>query len=81
MTDRNNVVDFHPNGAAVSADHVLEQAVGSFDQVLIIGWAKDGSLDARATLGLNDGGNVLWLIEAFKTNLMNGQYMERPDGR
>jgi hypothetical protein len=80
MTDDKNVVDFYPKGAAASADNILKQAVGAYDQVLIIGWAKDGSLDARATLGLKDGGDVLWLVEVFKTKLMNGDYMEQSDG-
>lgn len=70
-----NVVKMYPANAAESADNVLEQSIGEFDQVLIIGWDKDGFLDARATIGLSDGGDMLWLIEAFKTKLMNGDYM------
>lgn len=74
------VVKFYPANAAESADNVLEQAMGQFGQVLIIGWDKDGNLDARATLGLKDGGDVLWLIEAFKHRLMSGAYMGDADG-
>ena len=65
---------FYPRNAAESADNVLEQAIGQYDQVLIIGWDKDGNLDARATLGLKDGGDVLWLIELFRHKLMAGDY-------
>lgn len=75
-----DVVKFYPAGAAKSADNVLEQAMGCYDEVLIIGWDKDGGLDARATLGLKDGGDVLWLIEAFKHRLMSGAYTGGEDG-
>lgn len=33
-------------------------------------------MDARATLGLSDNGEMLWLIEAFKHKLMSGDYSE-----
>lgn len=70
------IVKFYPADAAKSADNVLEQAVGNYDQVLILGWDKEGNLDARATLGLKDGGDVLWLMETFKYKLLNGDYSE-----
>ncbi|MCA2013513.1 hypothetical protein LCM17_18630 [Cereibacter sphaeroides] len=66
---------FYPANAAMNPDAVLEQAAGQYSEVLVIGWDKDGNLDARATLGLKDGGDVLWLIEAFKHNLMSGAYL------
>lgn len=69
-----SVVKFYPKDAAKDADAVLEQAMGGFSEVLVIGWDKEGFLDARATLGLKDGGDILWLIESFKTKLMNGDY-------
>ncbi len=71
-----SVVKFYPKDAAKDADAVLEQAVGGFSEVLVIGWDKDGEMDARATLGLKDGGDILWLIECFKAKLMNGDYVE-----
>ena len=69
-----NVVKFYAKDAAKVADNVLEQAMGVYDQVLVIGFDKDGELDARATMGLADGGAVLWLVECFKAKLMNGDY-------
>ena len=66
---------FYPANAAENPDAVLEQAVGQYSEVLVVGWDKDGNLDARATLGLKDGGDVLWLVEAFKHNLMSGAYL------
>ncbi len=69
-----DVVKFYPVNAAESADNVLEQAAGEFSEVLIIGWDSEGMMDARATMGLKDGGEMLWLIERFKYNLMAGAY-------
>lgn len=71
MTD---IVKFYPKDAAKDADNVLEQAVGVYDEVLIIGWDKDGQFNARATLGLKDGGDCLWLVETFKLKLMTGAF-------
>lgn len=70
------VVKFYPKDAAKDADNVLEQAMGQYDDVLIIGYDKDGNFDARATLGLVDGGDMLWLIETLKFKLLRGDYMK-----
>ena len=74
MTD---VVKFYPKDAAKNPDNVLEQAIGVYDEVLVIGWRKDeeGTMDARTSLGLIDGGDLLWLIETFKFKLLRGDYM------
>lgn len=71
-----NIAKFYPADAAKSADNVLEQAIGEYSEVLIIGWDKDGNFDARATLGLKDGADCLWLTEVFKAKLINGDFME-----
>ena len=71
MTD---VVKFYPKDAAKDADNVIEQALGRYSEVLIIGYDKDGQFDARATLGLKDGGDCLWLIEQFKLKLLMGDF-------
>lgn len=75
------VVKFYPKDAAKDADNVLEQAMGHYKEVLVLGWLDDevGTMDARATLGLKDGAEILWLVEKFKHNLMNGVYQGEPD--
>jgi hypothetical protein len=73
-----NVTKFYPANAAKSADNVLEQALGRYSEVLIVGWDHDGRLEAAATLGLKDGGDMLWLVEAFKFKLMNGDFVDEP---
>ena len=74
-----NVTKFYPANAATSADNVLEQAMGRYSEVLIIGWEKDGEFYARATLGLKDGGDILWLVETFKYKLMSGDFNVEDD--
>lgn len=69
----NKIIKFYPKNSALSPDSVLEQAVGQYQDVLILGWNKEGYLDPRATLSLKVS-DMLWLIESFKNNLLNGKY-------
>lgn len=71
MTD---VVKFYPADAAKDADNVLEWARGRYSEVLIIGYNKEGQPTSQATLGLKDGGDILWLIEHFKLKLLMGDF-------
>lgn len=75
------VIKFYPKGAAKDADNVLEQAIGVYSEVLIIGWDKNEVMDIRATLGLKDGGDLLWLIEMFKFKLLSGEYADPEGGK
>lgn len=69
------IIKFYPNNAAECPDAVLEQAIGRYDDVLILGYDKEGYLDPRATLGLKKR-DIIYLLETFKTKLMNGDYDE-----
>ena len=68
------VIKFYPADASKKADNVLELAAGVYNEVILIGYDKDGMIHARSTLGLKDGGDLLWLIETFKHKLMNGDF-------
>ncbi len=68
------VVKFYPADASKHADNVLERAIGVYDQVLVIGYDKDGQFSASATMGLKGGGDI-WLVETFKHKLMNGDFI------
>ena len=70
-----DVVKFYPQDAAKEPDNVIEQAMGQYKSVLIIGWDNDDKFDARATLDLKEGGDVLWLMEIFKFKMLNGDFM------
>lgn len=65
---------FYPANAAENPDNVLEQAIGQYSSVFIIGWDKNDNLDVRASLDMKDGGEVLWLLEMFKHKLLSGDY-------
>lgn len=67
------VTKFYPKDATDNPDNVLEQAIGEYDSVLIIGYDKDEYLDARASTNL-DHSQILWLIEKFKHNMLSGRY-------
>jgi len=55
-------------------DSVLEQAIGDYQDVLIIGYNKNGELDVRANNYYEDGKHILWVLETVKHNLLNGEY-------
>jgi hypothetical protein len=52
---------------------VLDDAKGQVRDVLVLGYAEDGSLYAAATKHFADGGNLLWLLESLKCELMAGK--------
>lgn len=77
MNDNSSkVAKFYPANAADNPDYVLEQAVGLFSDVLILGYDKDGDLMACSSTEMAKGPELLWLIEAFKQGLMNGDYCD-----
>lgn len=59
-------------------DHVMNCAEGKYESALIIGYDKDGKLDVRGG-GMISGKQPtikdwLFMVEAFKLKLMNGDY-------
>ena len=58
--------------AAENPDNVLEQAKGEYENVVIIGYDSEGRIDARASTNLNRM-QILWMIEAFKSNTLMGR--------
>lgn len=69
---KSKVVEFL---TAHNPDHVLKQAIGEFDTVLIIGWRKDLDFEARASTNA-DKKECLWLASQFVHKLFNGDYTE-----
>lgn len=69
------IIKFYPKDAADNPDNVLEQAIGKYESLLILGFDFDGDLDARASTNINTG-EILILIEKFKAKLINGDYCE-----
>lgn len=54
----------------LNPDQVLDGAKGELSSVLIIGFDKEGELYCAASA--SDGGEILWLLEACKRELMEG---------
>ena len=68
MNDEGKITKFYPKDAAKNPDAVLEQAIGCYDKVLVLGWDADGNLDARASTNASKK-DLLWMIEGFKLDL------------
>ena len=71
-----DIVKFYPKDAAKNPDAVLEQAVGVYDQVFVIGYNKDGDLDVRGTSNFTMK-ELFFALDAFKFMVLNGEYGER----
>ena len=70
-----NIVKFIPKDAASSPDVVLEAAKGEYTKVVILGFDEYGNLDPRASLNITYQ-EILWMLELFKHNLLDGNYFE-----
>lgn len=72
-----NVIKFYPANADDSPDAVLERAIGEFDQVVVIGFNKAGTFEARITSGLTMA-EVNMLSDTLKWQIieymMSGDY-------
>ena len=69
------VTKLYTKDAAKNPDNVLEQAIGVYESVVILGYDKDGDMDVRASTNLSHE-QVLWLIESFKLSLLDGDYSD-----
>ena len=77
MTDKNNlsIVNIESAEPARNPGTVLNAAVGEYQSVLVLGYDENGVIDARASLNLQ-AKDILFLIEAFKMKLLNGDYSD-----
>lgn len=69
------IVKFPDLNAASNPDVVLEEAKDSYESLVLIGWDKEGRLDARATLNLS-AAEINWLISVFQQKLLRGDYTD-----
>lgn len=69
------VIKFYGKDAAKDPDAVLEQAVGEFQNVLLLGWNKEGYLESRSDTNLNLK-DILFIVESFKLRLLLGDFTE-----
>ena len=66
-------VEFKTGEVSLDSDTVLNEAVGNYTSVLVIGWDKEGFLDVRSTNNL-DQKDCLYLSQMFSNKLLNGDY-------
>ena len=59
-----NIINLMPEDA--TADEVLEDAKGSYKDVLILCWDEEGMLNAKSTTSL-DVKELVYMIEVFKS--------------
>ena len=61
------VVKLHPGN---DPDEVLMSAIGVYDSVIILGWAKDDTFSGRSSLNLEIA-DVILLLELFKATVLS----------
>ena len=70
-----NVVKIYPKNSAENPDNVLEQSIGEYEIVLIIGYDLNGDMDVRASTNTPPS-QILWMMERFKHKMINGDYSD-----
>lgn len=58
-------------GVSNPSDTILENAKGKLKGVLVVGYGTDGRI--YTDCNIDDGGQVLWLVEKIKHTLMTGE--------
>ena len=76
--DKDKIVNF-PGATKLNipADRILEQAIGKLDEVVIVGFTKNG--DEFQASSCADGAECLWLLELAKKRLFE-MYDELQEG-
>tara|TARA_A100001011_G_scaffold157293_1_gene165704 strand:+ start:2400 stop:2615 length:216 start_codon:yes stop_codon:yes gene_type:complete len=59
-----NVISLLPQEA--TADEVLDECKGEFEQILVLGWTEEGMMSAKSTSSL-DIKEIIYMIEVFKS--------------
>jgi len=51
------------------ADRILENNIGEFESLVIMGWDKEGNEVFASSI--QDGGEIIWLLESLKKILLD----------
>ena len=70
MTD--NVI--HLREPDMTADELLENLKGKYQDFFVVGWSNDGFLATAITKEFQDIGSILFAFEMFKLYLLSGAY-------
>lgn len=68
--DDPKVRKLYPKNARLNADTVLDRSINEFEDVLVIGYTKDGHFEMRASENVNPM-NGLWLLESARRYLFD----------
>jgi hypothetical protein len=63
---------------AIDPDVVLRSAIGVFDRLVVIGYDKDGKIEAFGSLNFSNE-EIVFAIERFKHKIMAGDYGKLED--
>lgn len=75
MSMTGKILNFPNANAAIDPNVVLGEAKDAFDSLVLIGWGKNGELDARASLNLTSA-DIHWLVPVFQQKLLRGDYSD-----
>lgn len=68
-----NITKLYPKDAAKNPDFVLEQAIGCYADVVIIGYNHDDELEVRSNTTFSEA-EVMNAIKTFEHNYYGGMY-------
>lgn len=68
-----SIKKFYPKDAGKNPDFVLEQAVGVYEDLVIIGYTKDGGLEVRSNTTFSEP-EMMNAIKTFEHNYYGGLY-------
>lgn len=64
------VTKMYPKNAADNPDNVLEQAVGEYSAVMLLGYDKQKKLELRTSTNMNRK-EMLWIMERVKAIIIS----------
>ena len=68
-----NIERLYPSNFTEFPDNLLREAMGNYDDLLMLGYNKNGELDIRCSSGIEKA-HIVWMIEFFKVKLLRGDY-------
>jgi len=63
----------YPDNAQKDPDKVLQCAVGDFSEVIVLGFNKDGHIEGRVSLELNEM-DAYYLLQALAADILSNKF-------
>lgn len=71
-----SVTKLYPSNAAKNPDNVLEQAIGEYESLIVVGYDNSGDLVGRASTNILRK-DILWMVEQFKLMILDCEEVEQ----